>query len=89
MNMHRRLLLIFAALLLTLSSAFSAESVQLLSKAGEEGMLVYWDSLSRTGLLEKNGHQISFRPGDNIVLLDNRRLSVTDAPLDDNGTIFF
>jgi N-acetylmuramoyl-L-alanine amidase len=88
MNVHRRLLLIFAALLLTLSSAFSAESVQLLSKAGEEGMLVYWDSLSRTGLLEKNGHQISFRPGDNIVLLDNRRLSVTDAPADDNGTIF-
>jgi N-acetylmuramoyl-L-alanine amidase len=88
MNMHRRLFLIFAVLLLSVSFSFAAESIQLLSKAGEKGMLVYWDSLSRTGLLEKNGHQISFRPGDNIVLLDNRRLSVTDAPLDDNGTIF-
>lgn len=53
-----------------------------------KGIFLYWDTLSSTGLLEKNGHQISFRTGDNVVLLDNSKISVTQAPEIKNGKIF-
>lgn len=58
-----------------------AENLSLLEIAEKRGISVYWDSLSSTGLLEKNGHQISFRTGQEIVLLDNQKLLVTDAPV--------
>lgn len=87
MKTGKRRLLITALLLASGISAFCAESIQLLRKAEESGILIYWDSLSQTGLMEKNGHQISFRAGDNIVLLDDRKLSVTDAPFIENGAI--
>ncbi|MBQ9237981.1 MAG: N-acetylmuramoyl-L-alanine amidase [Treponema sp.] len=57
-----------------------ADTVSLLTYAENNGMTVYWDSLSATGLIEKNGHHISFRADQEIVLLDSRKLMVTDAP---------
>lgn len=65
---------------LALSIAPRAQSVDLLESARALGMGVYWDSLSMTGLLEKNGRQITFRPGDSVALLDSRRLALVDAP---------
>jgi N-acetylmuramoyl-L-alanine amidase len=62
-------------------------SVDLLAESTKNGITVYWDTLSGTGLLEKNGHQISFRTGDIVVLLDNRKLALTDAPVLENGKI--
>jgi N-acetylmuramoyl-L-alanine amidase len=88
MRAGKRCLLAAALLIITSGmSAISAETVQLLSKAQESGMLLYWDSLSQTGLMEKNGHQISFRIGDTIVLQDSRKLAVTDAPAVQDGTV--
>ncbi|MFA6855806.1 MAG: N-acetylmuramoyl-L-alanine amidase [Treponema sp.] len=84
----RRSFLMFLILFFVCSiSVFCAESIQLLTEAEKSGILIYWDSLTQTGLMEKNGHQISFRAGDNIVLLDNRKLSITDTPAVENGTI--
>jgi N-acetylmuramoyl-L-alanine amidase len=87
MQVNRRFLPVITFFLMSAASVFCTENIQLLDKAESSGILIYWDSLSRTGLMEKNGHQISFRAGDNIVLLDNRKLSVTDAPAVENGTI--
>jgi N-acetylmuramoyl-L-alanine amidase len=87
MKKSRRNLLAAALFFASGISVFCAESIPLLKEAEESGMLIYWDSLSQTGLMEKNGHQISFRPGDTIVLLDNRKLSLTDAPAVENGAI--
>lgn len=70
--------LIFFAFCATFPLA--AENISLLDAAEKNGISVYWDSLSASGLLEKNGHQISFRAGEQIVLLDNQKLSITDAP---------
>ncbi|MCK9168906.1 MAG: N-acetylmuramoyl-L-alanine amidase [Treponema sp.] len=87
MRKRRSVLIMIFLLLISGMSAFCAESVQLLRKAEESGILVYWDSLTQTGLMEKNGHQISFRAGDSIVLLDSRKLSIMDVPSVENGTI--
>jgi N-acetylmuramoyl-L-alanine amidase len=43
-------------------------------------MTVYWDSLSESGMIEKNGHQLSFRNGESIVLLDSLKMMITEAP---------
>ena len=79
--------LVIAAAVLIPSAVCASETTGLAEKAAEQGILVYWDTLSQTGLLEKNGHQISFRPGDALVLLDNRKLSITDAPELEDGAI--
>lgn len=51
-----------------------AFSVDLIAEAAKTGTVIYWDPLAESGLLEKNGHQISFHAGDNVAILDNRRL---------------
>jgi len=64
MNMPKRHRIIFAFLVLLFTASaqsYAAETIELLKKAEASGILLYWDSLSETGLMEKNGHQISFR----------------------------
>ena len=79
MNFMKKL---FLTLLMIFNCAFffGANSLSLLEAAKKQGMTVYWDSLSQTGMIEKSGHQISFRSGDQVVLLDSIRLQITDAP---------
>lgn len=62
-------------------------AVNLLEAAENSGAVVYWDSLSGSGLLEKNGHLISFHVGDNLVLQDFKLLALSDAPELRNGTV--
>ena len=73
---------IFTALLLNFTAfiLFASTDISLLDKAKTSGMTVFWDSLSETGMIEKNGHQLSFRNGEQIVLLDSLRMMITDAP---------
>ena len=56
--------------------------------AKKEGITFYWDSLSETGMLEKNGHQITFRKDESVVMLDNVRFELTDAPELKNNKIY-
>ena len=65
--------------------AFAVNNISLMEKAKASGITFYWDSLAETGMLEKNGHQITFRKNEQIVILDSVRMSITDAPeLKDN-----
>ena len=59
---------------------FAANDIALLDKCKNSGMTIYWDSLSETGMIEKNGHQLSFRNGEGMILLDSIRIMITDAP---------
>lgn len=63
-------------------------NISLLEKAKEAGMTVYWDSLSSLGLLEKNGHQITFREGSEVVVYDSVLMAKTDSPSIKNGEIY-
>ena len=80
--------------LITFSSVFAATdssasgNVSLLKTAKEMGITVFWDSLSETGLLEKNGHQMTFRKNDGIILLDNLRVMMTDPPVIKNNELY-
>ena len=50
---------------------------------------VYWDTLSGSGILEKDGHQIQFRTENQIVIFDFNAFELLDAPKNINGTVFF
>ena len=63
-------------------------SLNLKAEAEKNGAVVYWDSLSGAGLLEKNGHQVSFRAGDSFVLQDSRKIVLTDAPVMKEGVLY-
>ncbi len=67
-------------LILIAVNLFAANDIVLLEKSKNSGMTIYWDSLSETGMIEKNGHQLSFRNGESMVLLDSLRMMITDAP---------
>lgn len=66
----------------------SEADISLLKNARENGMTLYWDSLSSSGILEKNGHQISFKAGTEIVMFDSELVSLTDEPVLKNGEIY-
>ena len=59
----------------------------LIDVACKNGITVYWDSLSNTGILEKNGQQITFKPEQNFVLMNSTTVSYIDAPKNENGTL--
>lgn len=61
-------------------SLFADNTFVLAEKAKSLGMTFYWDSLSETGMLEKNGHQLTFRNNESIVVLDSVLMKFTDAP---------
>ena len=79
MKLKRIAAFITSSLLLT-SITFAAADISLLDNCKNTGMTVYWDSLSESGMIEKNGHQLSFRNGEGIVILDSIRMMITDAP---------
>ena len=53
-----------------------------------QGAVLSWDSLSSSGILEKNGHTVSFRVDDELVIADYRNFYITDAPIQKNGNVF-
>ncbi|MBQ2552919.1 MAG: N-acetylmuramoyl-L-alanine amidase, partial [Treponema sp.] len=62
-----------------------AKDVNLSAEAEKEGMELHWDPLTRAGVLEKNGHYISFSAGNSFVLKDFVILVKEDAPyVEDN-----
>ncbi len=68
------------SLLVASTLLFASNDIDLLETGKKSGMTIYWDSLSESGMIEKNGHQLSFRNGEGIVLLDSLRMMITDAP---------
>ena len=79
---------LFIAIFSIVSSLFAVNDILLMDTAKKEGITLYWDSLSETGMLEKNGHQITFRKDESIVMLDNVRFELTDAPELKNNKIY-
>lgn len=76
-----------AIMLFSVIPAFS-ERYLLADKAAQSGMTLYWDTLSSSGIIEKNGHQISFQAESSLCLLDSSALIITDAPVVEDGKVF-
>ena len=75
-------------LILLSAYIFAANDIDLLETGKKSGMTIYWDSLSESGMIEKNGHQLSFRNGERMVLLDSMLMIITDAPELRNNQIY-
>ena len=84
--MKKIILLIIS--MFTVASAFAVNDLSLMEQTKQKGITYYWDSLAETGMLEKNGHQITFRKNEQIVILDSVRMSITDAPEIRNNKVY-
>lgn len=80
MNRFKTLKAIFGLFLINAGVLFAANTVSLMDSAKEQGMTLYWDSLSESGLLEKNGHQFTFRKDHAVALLDSEKVVMVDPP---------
>lgn len=80
MNKFRNLKIVIGMILLNSSLLFAANNISLIDSAKENGMTLYWDSLSESGLLEKNGHQFTFRKDHSVALLDSQKIVMVDPP---------
>lgn len=78
------ILMIFS--LLPLSAAENSE-INLSKRAVEAGITVYWDPLSLSGLMEKDGHKISFQSGTNFIIKDYLTIEQGSAPYVKNGEL--
>jgi len=85
---NKKLFLTLTIFTLFISGLFAQNTILLAEKAKALGMTFYWDSLSETGMLEKNGHQLSFRNNEALVLLDSILMKFTDAPSIQNNKIY-
>jgi N-acetylmuramoyl-L-alanine amidase len=65
----------------------ASDTVNLLEAAKNGGIELYWDSLTGSGMLEKDGRRVMFRADDGLMLLNYSKLALTDAPRIDNGTL--
>ena len=83
----KKIILLFI-LSLICNLIFAINDIALLEKSKTNGMSLYWDSLSECGILEKNGHQLSFRNGESLVLLDSVKIAITDAPELKNNQLY-
>ena len=79
-NNMKKIIISLISLVIFTAGLFAANDIPLLERSKNSGMTIYWDSLSETGMIEKNGHQLSFRNGERMVLLDSIRMMITDAP---------
>ena len=83
---HKIFSVLFFIFLVPLSA--QKKMLNLLEESSKSGITVYWDSLSESGILEKNGHQVSFRKGDGFILEDYKKLVLTDRPEVKDGAVF-
>ena len=83
----KKIILLFI-LSLICNLIFAINDIALLEKSKTNGMSLYWDSLSECGILEKNGHQLSFRNEESLVLLDSVKMAITDAPELKNNQLY-
>jgi N-acetylmuramoyl-L-alanine amidase len=78
---------VFCSFAFAVESKTNAALLNLNEQAQKTGMTIYWDPLAENGVIEKNGHQISFRVGDRVVLQDYSLLVITDAPVVQEGVL--
>ncbi|MDR1785439.1 MAG: N-acetylmuramoyl-L-alanine amidase, partial [Spirochaetaceae bacterium] len=71
-------------------SVFAAEGrpFNLLSEVEKAGAAFFWDPLSASGVIEKNGHSFTFREGSSAAVFDNRLLVFVDPPEKKNGSLY-
>ena len=79
--------LLAAVFICLFSRMVFAQGVNLMEMTQKSGIWLYWDSLAQSGMMEKDGHHLSFKLGDTFVLEDFKSLEEVDAPYIENGML--
>lgn len=89
MRANRKKISIILILTLFVVNVFASTSADqdLLESTKKSGITFYWDSLSSTGMLEKNGQYLTFKPDQNFVLKNSINVAYIDAPELKDGQI--
>ncbi len=86
MKVFKKWILLTAIVFFSFPLWVVATDLNLVTEADRNGMELHWDPYNRSGMLEKNGHYISFSAGNGFVLKDFVLLVKEDAPyLEDNN----
>jgi len=83
--------LLFTIFLFLNSASFAGTSqkdVNLLERSAQAGITVYWDPFSLSGVMEKNGRQISFKAGGDFALKNYSSIMNEKAPYLKDGVLF-
>lgn len=81
---------LFICLLLTLP-LFSEDiknKINLTEYTSQEEAELYWDSMTGGGMFMKDGHTVSFRVDDPVIMLDYDKLAVVEAPFLSGGNVY-
>lgn len=60
----------------------------ILEVSEDQNSLVFWDPLAGDGILKKNGHNISFRIGESLFLIDYSTFVIIDPPILKNNCVY-
>lgn len=84
----RKILCLVVAFSLACVVFAQGKMIPLAEAASRTSAELYWDPLSMSGVFQKNGHHISFRAGEQLVLMDYSELAITDAPQVVDGMVY-
>jgi len=87
LNKKKNFIFVLFSFFVTTIFASTVVDQILLDNVKKRGITFYWDSLSTTGMLEKNGQYLTFKPEQNFVLKNSLEISYIDAPKIQNGEI--
>ncbi len=75
-------------IILSFTAFFShAQQLDFLKSAKKAGMAFYWDPLTLSGVIEKNGRSISFKAGDTFFLQDYKTVVSENSPSLEDGKL--
>lgn len=81
------LVLLFLFIPSLFAQTSNKNKIDFLSNAQKNGMIVYWNPLTCSALIEKNGHSISFKAGDGFFLKDYKTVVNEEPPLLEKGRL--
>ncbi len=89
-SMTRRIICLFAcfSLLIPFFAENSSKKINLTEYTSSEEAELFWDSLTGGGMFMKDGHTVTFRVNDPVIMLDYNKLAVVQAPFIEAGNVF-
>lgn len=61
--------------------------INILDISKKNGSTVYYDPLTQSGSIEKEGHCVSFRVNNELIMLDYKKMAITDKPIIKDGLL--
>ena len=87
-NIRKIITFFICAVILLPCFSQSSKQISLTEYTAQEEAELYWDSLTGGGMFMKDGHTISFRVDDPVIMLDYNKLAVVEAPSQRGGNVY-